>query len=160
MRLCDHVTLPLRRGARSQFLCPAQWPSSCSEGRRNTMKHKKLLAALGGSAILAASFVGVAVASPATVFMHASGCNGEGDSWLSYPGGYTKTIKDCGSGYLSGSVGFSGGGGDTHTGTWSSFDQYWGNTGTGVGGPVGAAAATHALQYLTSFDGYYGTNTW
>ncbi|WBL37163.1 hypothetical protein O0235_06225 [Tepidiforma flava] len=46
----------------------------------------------------------------------------------------------------------------TLAGGWYSGDIVWGNIGNPS--PVTAAAGTHALQFITAFDGYYGTNTW
>lgn len=126
----------------------------------NLSQTRTRLAALSAAGLISLAIVGFALASPPTVFMHAGGCDGQGDSWLSYPAGYTRTVQNCGSGYLSGTVAFTGGGGQNYPGFWTTNNQLFGNTGTGAPGPVGAAAATHALQYLTSFDGYYGTNTW
>lgn len=128
------------------------------------MKVRILNGAAGLVAALALALGSViaATASPATVGLYAGGCAGEGHSWLSSPGGYDYTIGcSAGARYLSGTVGFSGG---VHSftldGAWQSFDIYWGNTGTGVYGSVAQVASTHNLGYLTSLNGYVGTNTW
>jgi len=98
-------------------------------------------------------------AGPATVTLNAGGCIGYGQSWLSYPAGYTGTTGCSGSSrYLSGTVVLQNGTSRTLAGGWYSGDIVWGNIGNPS--PVTAAAGTHALQFITAFDGYYGTNTW
>lgn len=98
-------------------------------------------------------------AAPASVTLSAGGCIGYGQSWRSYPAGFTGTTGCSGSArYLSGTVVLQNGTSYTLAGTRAGYDVVWGNTGSWS--PVAAAAGTHALQWINTFDGYYGTNTW
>jgi hypothetical protein len=125
----------------------------------NSFKRRALPLLAAGAVTL--SSILPAQAGPPQVSMNAGGCGGLGTSVLLYPGGSGGTSGCAGSArYLSVSLAFTGGGGDFLPGDWYNFDFAWGNSGTGVPGPVSALASTHNLGYVSTYHGWEGTNTW
>lgn len=131
--------------------------------RRRRMFHvPRIIPRTAASVVLLAAMLGpvsAALASPGYVNLVAASCFGSGQSYLSYPAGYSQTAG-CGasSQYLSATYirqdGFSG----SLPGTWSGSTILFGNTGSVS--PVASVAGNHNLQYVTTQSGYYGTNTW
>ena len=124
-------------------------------------KRLSILIALAAASMIAVATVMPAFASPSYVNLAAGSCYGNGQSWLSYPGGYTETVG-CGasSQYLSATIILADGYDSYLSGSWQPYDQYFGNTGTSPHGAATTAAATHNLAFAGSQNGYVGTNTW